>query len=170
MPELPDVTVYVERLAAKVVGQRLERISIRHPFLLRSVTPPISAVEGRAVVGVERLGKRIVLALENALFVVVHIAPSAVSTLPAILARHGELAARHPVDDEPIRPGTIYVAPPDHHLLVRPGRVRLTRGPRENGHRPAVDPLFRSAALRGCAGACDYPRAYGEVSGPARHP
>jgi len=73
MPELPDVTVYVERLAAKTVGQRLERISIRHPFLLRSVTPPISAVEGRTVVGVERLGKRIVLAFEGDLFVVVHL-------------------------------------------------------------------------------------------------
>src|SRR6516164_2687014 len=73
MPELPDVTVYVERLAAKTVGQRLERISIRHPFLLRSVTPPISAVEGRTVVGVERLGKRIVLAFEGELFVVVHL-------------------------------------------------------------------------------------------------
>ena len=73
MPELPDVTVYVERLAAKTVGQRLERVSIRHPFLLRSVAPPITAVEGRAVVGVERLGKRIVLAFEGDLFVVVHL-------------------------------------------------------------------------------------------------
>ena len=73
MPELPDVTVYVERLAAKTVGQRLERVSIRHPFLLRSVTPPISAVEGKLVVGVERLGKRIVLAFEGDLFVVVHL-------------------------------------------------------------------------------------------------
>jgi two-component system chemotaxis response regulator CheB len=85
--------------------------------------------------------------LPAALFVVVHITPTATSTLPAILARHGPLPARHPTDDEPIQAGTIYVAPPDHHLLVRPGRVRLTRGPRENGHRPAVDPLFRSAAL-----------------------
>ncbi|HEY3110490.1 MAG TPA: chemotaxis protein CheB, partial [Chloroflexota bacterium] len=85
--------------------------------------------------------------LPVALFVVVHITPTATSNLPAILCRHGPLAAKHPTDDEPIEPGTIYVAPPDHHLLVRPGRVRLARGPRENGHRPAVDPLFRSAAL-----------------------
>ena len=56
MPELPDVSVYLERLTAKVVGHRLERVRIGHPFLLRSVTPPISAVEGRCVVGVERLG------------------------------------------------------------------------------------------------------------------
>src|SRR5437870_2524343 len=76
--------------------------------------------------------------LPAAVFVVVHIAPTATSTLPAILSRHGRLPARHPTDDDRIRPGTIYVAPPDHHLLVRPGRVRLTCGPRENGHRPAV--------------------------------
>jgi formamidopyrimidine-DNA glycosylase len=73
MPELPDVSVYLERLTAKVVGHRLERIRIGHPFLLRSVTPPISAVEGQRVVGVERLGKRIVLAFEGELFVVIHL-------------------------------------------------------------------------------------------------
>ncbi len=73
MPELPDVPVYVDRLTAKVVGHRLERLRIGHPFLLRSVDPPISAVEGRTVVGVERLGKRIVFAFEGALFVVVHL-------------------------------------------------------------------------------------------------
>ena len=73
MPELPDVSVYLERLTAKVVGHRLERVRIGHPFLLRSVTPPISAVEGQLVVGVERLGKRIVFAFEGELFVVVHL-------------------------------------------------------------------------------------------------
>jgi len=73
MPELPDVSVYLERLTAKVVGHRLERVRIGHPFLLRSVTPPISAVEGQRVVGVERLGKRIVFAFEGELFVVVHL-------------------------------------------------------------------------------------------------
>jgi formamidopyrimidine-DNA glycosylase len=73
MPELPDVSVYIERLAARVVGVRLERVRIRHPFLLRSVAPPIAAIEGRLVVGVERLGKRIVLAFEGDLFLVVHL-------------------------------------------------------------------------------------------------
>jgi len=73
MPELPDVSVYLERLTAKVVGHRLERVRIGHPFLLRSVTPPISAVESQRVVGVERLGKRIVFAFEGELFVVVHL-------------------------------------------------------------------------------------------------
>jgi formamidopyrimidine-DNA glycosylase len=73
MPELPDVSVYLERLTAKVVGHRIGRIRIGHPFLLRSVTPPISAVEGHAVVGVERLGKRVVLAFDDGLFLVIHL-------------------------------------------------------------------------------------------------
>jgi formamidopyrimidine-DNA glycosylase len=73
MPELPDVNVYLDRLGAKTVGQRLERVRIGHPFLLRSVTPPISAVEGRTVSGIERLGKRIVIAFEGELFIVIHL-------------------------------------------------------------------------------------------------
>jgi formamidopyrimidine-DNA glycosylase len=73
MPELPDVTVYVDRLSAKVVGHKLERLRIGHPFLLRSVTPPVAAIEGRTVVAIERLGKRIVIALEGDLFIVVHL-------------------------------------------------------------------------------------------------
>jgi formamidopyrimidine-DNA glycosylase len=73
MPELPDVSVYVERLAAKAVGHWLLRVRVGHPFLLRSVTPPLAEVEGRALVGVERLGKRIVLAFAGDLFIVVHL-------------------------------------------------------------------------------------------------
>ena len=73
MPELPDVTVYVERLAALAGGHPLERIRIVSPFLLRSVDPPVSAVNGRTLVSVERLGKRIVMGLEGDLFVVLHL-------------------------------------------------------------------------------------------------
>ena len=73
MPELPDVTIYVESLAARVIGQPLEKLAIKTPFVLRSVSPPISAVEGRRVVGVRRLGKRIVLDAGNELFVVIHL-------------------------------------------------------------------------------------------------
>jgi formamidopyrimidine-DNA glycosylase len=73
MPELPDVTVYVDRLAAKVVGRRLLRVRVANPFLLRTAVPPLASVEGRSISGVERLGKRIVLALEGELFVVVHL-------------------------------------------------------------------------------------------------
>jgi formamidopyrimidine-DNA glycosylase len=73
MPELPDVVVYVENLAARVVGQRLERVRLISSFVLRTAVPPLSTVEGRQVEGVNRLGKRIVLALEAKLFLVVHL-------------------------------------------------------------------------------------------------
>ena len=73
MPELPDVTVYVDRLAAKVVGQALLRVRLGNPFLLRTAVPPIATVEGRVVEAVERLGKRIVLVIEGDLFIVIHL-------------------------------------------------------------------------------------------------
>jgi two-component system, chemotaxis family, protein-glutamate methylesterase/glutaminase len=82
----------------------------------------------------------------GSVFVVVHFPGYVSSTLPRILSRAGPLPARHARDGEPIEPGRIYVAPPDWHLHLSDGRVRLTRGPKENGHRPAIDPLFRTAA------------------------
>jgi two-component system, chemotaxis family, protein-glutamate methylesterase/glutaminase len=84
--------------------------------------------------------------LSAAVFVVLHLPATGTSALPEILHRHGPLPAAHVRDGEPIRPGRIYVAPPDHHVLLRTGHVHLSRGPREHGHRPAIDPLFRSAA------------------------
>jgi len=85
--------------------------------------------------------------LPAAVFVVMHFPESAPSALPLILNRVGALEAVRAEDGEPIKSGRIYVAPPDLHLLVEKGRVRLTRGPKENRHRPAVNPLFRAAAL-----------------------
>jgi formamidopyrimidine-DNA glycosylase len=73
MPELPDITVYLERLEAKVHGDTLQRIRVMNPFLLRTAVPPIKQAEGRRVIGLERLGKRIVLALEGGLFLVIHL-------------------------------------------------------------------------------------------------
>ncbi len=73
MPELPDVVVYVERLAALVLGRALERVRIAGPFLLRTVDPPLEAAHGRAVREVRRLGKRIVLGLEGDLYLVLHL-------------------------------------------------------------------------------------------------
>jgi len=73
MPELPDVTVYIECLRPRVVDQPLERARIASPFLLRSVDPPVAAVEGKTVRSVERLGKRIVLGADGDLFLVLHL-------------------------------------------------------------------------------------------------
>lgn len=85
-------------------------------------------------------------ALPARIFVTIHLAAGATSVLPKLLTRAGSLPASHASDGERTTPGAIRVAPPDHHLLVRPGAMQVTQGPRENGHRPAVDPLFRSAA------------------------
>jgi two-component system chemotaxis response regulator CheB len=85
--------------------------------------------------------------LPASIFVVQHISGQSPSIMPEILSRAGELPALAARDGELIRPGHIYVAQPDHHLLVdESNRIRLTRGPKENRFRPAVDPLFRSAA------------------------
>ena len=73
MPELPDITVYIERLQALVQGHPLQRVRILNPFLLRTAVPPITSIEGRRVEGVERLGKRVVIALEGDLLLVIHL-------------------------------------------------------------------------------------------------
>ncbi len=84
--------------------------------------------------------------LPAAIFLVLHIPAQSPSLLPNILNRAGQLHVLHPVDGQAIQYGHIYVAPPDQHLLVEEGMVRIVRGPKENRHRPAIDPLFRSAA------------------------
>ena len=73
MPELPDVVVYIEHLESRLAGRTLERVRLVNPFVLRSVTPPIASAEGKKVVGVRRMGKRIVIALEGELFLVLHL-------------------------------------------------------------------------------------------------
>jgi formamidopyrimidine-DNA glycosylase len=73
VPELPDVAVYLEALERRIMGARLERVRLLTPFLLRSVDPPPSAVAGTTVTGLRRLGKRLVIALEPDLFLVIHL-------------------------------------------------------------------------------------------------
>jgi formamidopyrimidine-DNA glycosylase len=73
MPELPDITVYVEHLTSLIGNATLERVRLRSPFVLRSVDPPIASASGRKVLAVRRLGKRIVLGLEGDLFLVIHL-------------------------------------------------------------------------------------------------
>ena len=73
MPELPDVELYLHALRSRIVGQRLEQIRIASPFLVRTVHPPLSAVEGQVVSDLRRIGKRIVWSLDDELFVVIHL-------------------------------------------------------------------------------------------------
>jgi two-component system, chemotaxis family, protein-glutamate methylesterase/glutaminase len=106
-------------------------------------------VIGASSGGVEvlsNLASRLPASLPAALFVVLHVRPDAPSLLPAILNRAGALPAAHAVDGEPIRTGRIYVAPPGMQTYLRGHRLSVERGPRENLHRPAIDPLFRTAA------------------------
>lgn len=109
--------------------------------------PTIIAI-GASAGGVEAI-RALVAALPEdlpaAVFIVLHIGAFK-SELPWLLNRVGPLPASHPEDGEPIRAGHVYVAPPDHHMTVDRGVIHLTKGPRENWARPAIDPLFRSAA------------------------
>jgi len=73
MPELPDVAAYTESLAAKLSGAQLNRIRVLNPFVLRTAVPPIASAEGRRVIGIERLGKRVVIGLDGELFLVIHL-------------------------------------------------------------------------------------------------
>jgi len=73
VPELPDITVYIEALEERILGQRLERVRLVTPFLLRTVEPPVSATEGRAVSGFRRIGKRIAIGLEGDIWLILHL-------------------------------------------------------------------------------------------------
>ena len=73
MPELPDILLYLHALGSRVVGHRVERVRLASPFLLRSIDPPLSAADGRTIVALRRLGKRIVFELEGEMYLVLHL-------------------------------------------------------------------------------------------------
>ena len=85
--------------------------------------------------------------LAASIFIVVHVAPWSPSKLPQILNYNGNLPAVHPTSGQAVEPGRIFIAPPDYHMILEKDRIKLWRGPKENMHRPAVNPLFRSAAV-----------------------
>ena len=127
-------------------------------------TPPVIGHDivaiGTSAGGVAALNKLVgdlPADLPAAVFIVMHLPEEAPSMLPRILNRLGPLEAAHPEDGDSVERGRIYVAPPNLHLLLENGTIRLTRGSKENRNRPAVDPLFRTAAL-----ACG-PRVVGVV-------
>jgi len=84
--------------------------------------------------------------ISAAIFMVLHIPAQSTSMMPTILSRYSALPATHPTDGTHIEHGHIYIAPPDHHMMLEQGHIRIVHGPKENRHRPAIDPLFRSAA------------------------
>lgn len=104
----------------------------------------IGASEGGVAV-LKSIAEGLPASLPAAVFVVQHIGAQP-SQLPLILSGSGPLPAEHAADWMPIRMGRIYVAPPDRHMIVRPGLLRLDDGPKKHFTRPAIDPLFRSAA------------------------
>ena len=98
------------------------------------------------VIALVELFKSIPKDFEAYIFVVQHLSPYSPSVLPHILSRSGHLNAVHPKDGETMKTNTIYVAPPDHHLLIEKDKVIVKKGPKENRFRPSIDALFRSAA------------------------
>ena len=122
----------------------LIKVNVAHHMAKRDII-----VIGASAGGVFAL-KELVAALppdfEGSIFVVLHLSPHSPSYLPEILTTAGPLKATHPKDGELVKPGHIYVAPPDHHLLVEYDQVIVKKGPKENRFRPSIDALFRSAA------------------------
>ncbi len=116
---------------------------------LRKVSVAVVVV-GASAGGVEALRafvSGLPVGLPAPVVVVLHIPRRAPSALPAILSRAGPLVATSAQHGAALRAGVIYTAPADRHVLVVDGQVHLSLGPVENGHRPAIDPLFRSAAV-----------------------
>lgn len=100
-----------------------------------------------SIAALSNLMQNLPLALKAAVFIVLHIPPHAPKQLPEILGKAGQLKTVSPKDGEEIEPGKIYIAPPDHHLILEEGRMVVKKGPSENYFRPSIDVLFRSAAF-----------------------
>lgn len=116
-----------------------------HPRRSPSTVIGVGASAG-GVEAITELVGRLPADLDAALLVVLHVSSTGTSVLPKIIARATELRVVEPRDGERLEAGTIYVAPPDRHLLVRAGAIELSHGPKVNGHRPAIDPTFKAIA------------------------
>ncbi len=125
--------------------------AIRTRTLQQPQASPGIVVIGASAGGVEAL-KRVCAdlppSIRAAVLVVLHVSPTSTSVMPSILARAGANPAVHVEYPLPLRCGRIYVAPPNRHIIIEPGSVAPSAGPRENGHRPSIDVLFRTAAMQ----------------------
>lgn len=110
--------------------------------------PDIIVIGGSSggIEAIRRIAAELPADFAATLLVTLHIGSDSPGILPLIIERAGPLPAITPKDGQPFRPGHIYIAPPDQHMLIEPGRICLSRGPKENRFRPAIDPMFRSAA------------------------
>jgi two-component system chemotaxis response regulator CheB len=133
-------------LAARYRGAELNEVDVVPTAEIAYRDIVVVGASAGGVEALTRLATRLPLELPAAVFAVLHISSAGGSVLPQILRRAGRLPAAVPEDCERVERGHLYVAPPDRHLVLVGQRIRLTGGPRENGHRPAIDPLFRSAA------------------------
>ena len=118
------------------------------PHALASVADGVVVV-GASAGGVEALVTFVAMlpaSTRHAVCVVLHVSPAGTSAMPHILGRAAHLPVHSPADGDPLLAGHIYVAPPDRHLEIERGLIRVTQSPRENGHRPAIDATMRSAA------------------------
>lgn len=114
---------------------------------MASIPVVVIGASAGGVEAVARLVRDLPADFPGAVFVTLHFPAYSTSVMPRILERAGKLKAKHPDDGERIAAGHIYVAPPDKHLIIHRKRIRAVRGPRESGNRPAIDPMFRSAAV-----------------------
>jgi two-component system chemotaxis response regulator CheB len=116
----------------------------REPVIQRDLI--VVGASAGGVQALQRLVADLPAELPASVLIVLHTMSSGTSVLDSILGRAGELPVTRASDGERLERGHVYVASPDRHLLIRGPQIHLSQGPRENGHRPAVDPLFRSAA------------------------
>jgi two-component system chemotaxis response regulator CheB len=98
------------------------------------------------VTALQKVAAGIPAGFEGSVCMVLHLLPRSESLLPGLITRAGARTAVHPADQARLAPGSVYIAPPDRHLEMQDGVVRITKGPKENCHRPSIDVLFRSAA------------------------
>jgi two-component system chemotaxis response regulator CheB len=141
-----DARVFLKAALCVLVGADGPQVTNEPEGVMLPHSMVVVGASAGGVEGLMLLARSLPIELPAAVLMVLHIPAGASSILPKLLTRAGRLPADHAVDGEVIVSGRIYVAPADHHMRVHANEIRLGRGPKENRHRPAIDPLFGSAA------------------------